>query len=272
LDCGLQIERNIERPENKSAVEDQNLMSTASENHFAPSDWRILLWDIDGTLVRSIRHGAFREYTAPMLVQVFGTAGRLAEMQVSGMTDLQIIAEALCEKEISHEHIRAKLHDIRTCYMREMQRAVRAGKQSFQTLPGVRESLELVAKYPRYRSSLLTGNIEAAAYYKLRLVNLAEFFTLPGAFGDDHHDRRALPAIAAERISRHFNFNFKPAQFIVIGDTPNDISCAKHFGARALAVATGRSHSIEILRAHEPDALLEDLSDAARFIQTLEKF
>jgi hypothetical protein len=55
-----------------------------------PSSLRILLWDIDGTLIRSVRPDSFKDYTIPMLEEVFGTAGRLPEMQVSGMTDLQI--------------------------------------------------------------------------------------------------------------------------------------------------------------------------------------
>ena len=59
------------------------------------SSLRILLWDIDGTLIHSLRRGAFKDYTIPMLEEVFGTAGRLPEMVVAGMTDLQIVAEAL---------------------------------------------------------------------------------------------------------------------------------------------------------------------------------
>ena len=55
---------------------------------------RILLWDIDGTLIRSVRTGAYKDYTIPVLEEIFGTAGRLADMQVSGMTDLQIVYEA----------------------------------------------------------------------------------------------------------------------------------------------------------------------------------
>ena len=48
-----------------------------------PSSLRILLWDIDGTLIRTARAGAFKDYTIPMLQEVFGTAGRLPEMKVS---------------------------------------------------------------------------------------------------------------------------------------------------------------------------------------------
>ena len=55
----------------------------------------------------------------------------------------------------------------------------------------------------------------------------------------------------------------------MIGDTPNDIACARHFGARVLAVATGRMHSAEELLVHEPDALLPDLLDAELVMETL---
>ena len=69
----------------------------------------------------------------------------------------------------------------------------------------------------------------------MELVGLSEFFDLPGAFGDESHDRRDLPALAYERIRKHLQLDLAKEQFIVIGDTPNDIDCAKHFGARALA-------------------------------------
>ena len=61
-----------------------------------------------------------------------------------------------------------------------------------------------------------------------------------------------------------------PQQFIVIGDTPNDIDCARHFGARAVAVGTGRTYLREEIVACEPDALLPDLSDVELVINTLE--
>lgn len=234
-------------------------------------DLRILLWDIDGTLVRSARVGVFRDYTVPVLEGVFGTAGRLMEMSVSGMTDLQIVAEALRDEGFTHEQIRSRIGDLRTRYMQEMERATGNGEQLFHILPGAREVLEAAAQQPRYRSALLTGNIEPAAHLKMRLVGLASFFQLPGAFGDDSHDRRELPALAARRISHHLNADLHPAQFIVIGDTPNDITCARHFGARSVAVATGRTFGAADLLKHNPDALLHDLSDTEEVIRTFDR-
>ncbi len=230
---------------------------------------RILLWDIDGTLIRTRRDGVFRDFTRPVLTRVFGTAGRLDEVDASGMTDLQIVSEALRDEGYTHERVRERAAELWGCYYEEMERVTR-GEEAYYALPGAREALEAVAASPRYRSALLTGNVERAAYLKLKLVGLEGFFRLPGAFGEDSHDRRDLPALAAERINRHLNLDLPPEHFIVIGDTPNDIACARHFGARAVAVATGRSHTADDLAPHEPDAILPDLADTDRLLRVLD--
>jgi len=235
------------------------------------SSLRILLWDLDGTLVRGKRFGTFKDYTVPMLQSVFGTAGCLPELIVSGMTDLQIVEEALRGEGITRKHISARKDQLRICYIEEMKRAINDGAHVIEMMPGAREILEAVDKHPRYRSALLTGNIEPAAHLKVEATGLAKFFSLPGAFGDESFDRRDLPAKAAHRINEYLGANLLPEQFIVIGDTPNDIACARHFGAKVLAVATGRIHSREQLRACKPDALLPDLLDLDHFMQTLEK-
>ena len=223
--------------------------------------------------LRSVRPGAFRDYIVPAVEHVFGTAGRLHELRVSGMTDLQIIAEALGDEGFTPEHIKERVGELRTRFMSEMERVAATATPDaplFQLLPGVREILSRVAAAPRYVSTLLTGNLEPAAYLKLRTVGLTEFFKLPGAFGEDSHDRRDLPALAAARINRHLALDLSPAQFIIIGDTPNDIACARHFGARAVAVCTGRFESRETLAPLHPDALLADLSDTGAVMRVLD--
>ena len=249
-------------------------MMKTEKTAVAPEDLRVLLWDIDGTLLRSVRSGAFKDYTVPVLESIFGTAGRINEMRVSGMTDLQIIGEALSDHGITGEHVRERVEEIRTRFMIEMERVAATATPDdplFRLLPGAREILERVRPHPRYRSSLLTGNLEPAAHLKLRLVGLSGFFQqLPGAFGDDSHDRRDLPAIAAARINARLKLTLRPDQFIVIGDTPNDIACAKHFGARSVAVCTGRFDTEATLAVHNPDALLPDLTDTELVLRTFD--
>ena len=82
--------------------------------------------------MRSVRAGAFKDYTIPVLEAVFGTAGRLPEMQVSGMTDLQIVGEALRHEGFTHEHVRERIDHLRERYMEEMIKATANGHAVFR--------------------------------------------------------------------------------------------------------------------------------------------
>ena len=189
----------------------------------------------------------------PMLESVFGTAGRLPEMIVSGMTDLQIIEEALRGEGITREHIAARKEELLDCYIREMKRATSNGDHIIMAMPGALEVLQAVAEHSRYRSALLTGNIEPAAYLKVEITGLAQFFKLPGAFGDESFDRRDLPAKAAQRINEH-SASSPPRATIVIGDTLNDIARAKIL-RRAWSRWRRANSLAEDLQACNPDAL-----------------
>ena len=221
--------------------------------------------------MRSAQVGSYKDYTIPVLEEVFGTAGRLPDMHVSGMTDLQIIFEALAESGVSQEQIVAQIDLLSRRLTEEARRVAGNGVQFFHLLPGVRETLAALHDQPRYQSALLTGNIKPMAQLKMELMGLDHFFTLPGAFGEESHVRRDLPALAAARIRNHLGMAIPAEHFIVIGDTPNDIDCARHFGARAVAVRTGRMYSDEDILAAEPDAILPDLSNTDLVLTTLDK-
>src|SRR6185503_521203 len=135
-------------------------VSSSPDLSVSHSDLRILLWDIDGTLIRSRKNGAYKDYTIPVLEEIFGTSGQLSTMRVSGMTDLQIIAEALREEGFTHDDIRAEIHYLSRRLTEEAKRVAGSGETFFEVLPGVVETLNTLDEHPRYRSALLTGNIE----------------------------------------------------------------------------------------------------------------
>src|ERR1044072_6510193 len=55
------------------------------------------------------------------------------------------------------------------------------------------------------------------------------------SLGDESHNRRDLPARAAERILKHLQMGLAPEQFIITGDTTNDST------AHNTSYACGRS-------------------------------
>lgn len=232
---------------------------------------RILLWDIDGTLMHSTRTGAYKEYFIPTLEKVYGTAGNLPKMQVSGMTDTQIAYESLREEGFTVADIFAKVDKFIEVLGLEMKRAISQFEDPYGVFSGVREVLNETAANPVFVNSLLTGNLSTVAEGKLRYVDLWHYFVgKPNAFGEISHQRSELVRHAGKQFNQFFKTELNPEQFIIIGDTPNDIACARAFGAKAIAVATGRNHSAAELAQFNPDILLKDLKDTKKILHILQ--
>lgn len=232
---------------------------------------RVLLWDIDGTLMQSTRAGAYKEYFAPALQKVYGSAGRLDGMLVSGMTDTQIAFEALRGEGFTVERIFAERERLLTVFREEMSRVISLHDNPYKIFPGVTEILEETDKNPRYLNALLTGNLSVAAEIKLKHIGMWKYFEkAPNIFGEISHDRRELARDALSKINGFLGFELKPEQFIVIGDTPNDIACARAIGAKIVSVATGRNHPPAELLEFKPDVLLNDLRDTKQILEIFE--
>jgi phosphoglycolate phosphatase-like HAD superfamily hydrolase len=205
------------------------------------------------------------------MLKLFGSAGRLDDLIPSGMTDTQIMFEALRDENFTPEHIFERKGEFLQIFQAEMQIVLAANGELYETLAGVREILAETHENPRFINALLTGNLSVAAEIKLESVGLWQYFRdAPNAFGEISHERRHLAHEAGKLFNEKYEFEFSPNQFIVIGDTPNDIFCARDFGAKVLAVKTGRNQSSEKLAALSPDVLLEDLSDTRKVLEILE--
>jgi phosphoglycolate phosphatase-like HAD superfamily hydrolase len=202
-----------------------------------------------------------------MLLDVFGTCGQINQVDFAGKTDLAIYREALECEGVTPAQIRERLPLVEAATVEILNHLASTG-DVFHLCPGVRELLDALAIDSRFVSSLLTGNVERLAEAKLRVAGIWDYFKNPGAFGSDHEERDHLPAIAAERINAHLGQSLLPERFIIVGDTPRDISCARHFGARVVAVASG-THTVEQLEALSPDVVLPDLSDTPAVIRLL---
>ena len=91
------------------------------------------------------------------------------------------------------------------------------------------------------RQSLLTGNIETNAFLKVDTFGLAGFFDFAmGAYGSDHAERDSLVPNALDRTARLRGERYESAEVWIMGDTANDLRCARAGGVRCLLVGTGR--------------------------------
>ena len=115
---------------------------------------------------------------------------------------------------------------------------------------------------------LLTGNLAAGAARKLRAVGLDPARFAVGAYGSDSGQSADLPAIAARRAAERTGRPFAGPEVIVVGDTPADVACARPYGARSVAVATG-FYDVAALRAAGATHVFETLADTPSVVAAL---
>ena len=232
----------------------------------------IVLWDIDGTLVRGKGGRVSVKAFTRALRQVTALEERLTYPEnAAGMTDRGIALQALAAASVDDGQAESILNAFGVAYLVEMETDKHQLLADLLVLPGVREVLPRLQQLG-VRQSLLTGNLKPIAQLKLGLVELAPYLDFDiGAFGSDHHDRNCLVPFVRSRVAAKFGVEPGPEEIVVIGDTPRDIACARAGGAHVIAVCTGNS-TREELSAHKPDALLDDLSDTQTVVQTILRY
>ena len=220
---------------------------------------RLILWDVDGTLLSA--RGAGRRALGRALERVYGSAGGIDAYDFRGKTDPRIVLDLMGATGLPPDAIRAGFDECFDLYARGLAEEIGAGA-GVKLLPGVADLVRRLDGTPGVMQGLLTGNIEAGARIKLAPTGLAPFFRT-GAYGSDDADRRRLPSLAARRAEALVGHRFAPTQVLVIGDTPLDVECARAFGAVAVAVATG-FHPRDELAALGPDLLFDDFADVEK--------
>ena len=216
---------------------------------------RVVLFDIDGTLLRS---GVGKRAMERAMLATVGTSGEPGH-RYDGKTDRQIVREALTWAGLDDAAINAQMPAIEARYVEALHDEL-SREHGVTLLPGVLPLLDAVDARADMTMGLLTGNIAAGAAAKLAAVGLDAGRFRIGAFGSDHEHRSELPAIAQSRARALLARDVAGEALVIVGDTPSDIACGRGVGARAVAVATGH-FSVSELAAHAPAAVFADLTD-----------
>ncbi len=215
---------------------------------------KVCLFDIDGTLVQT--DGAGQHAFAETFAEEFGVAELSNDVPFAGRSD-RGIAGGLFEIH-GIENSQANWDRFREAYVKKIDFHVE--QRDGAVLPGVVELIERVEAIGDVHLGLLTGNVEAAAESKLRYYGLWDRFAF-GGYGDVHPDRNDIAATAAAKAREKHGRITREERVVVIGDTPNDVRCARSIGAYAVAVATGHTNPIELAAAN-PDILIPTLEEA----------
>jgi phosphoglycolate phosphatase-like HAD superfamily hydrolase len=224
---------------------------------------RLVLWDIDGTLVRigDLGRDPFQSAITSVLARDLEPEFH-RRVNMSGKTDPQIARELLVAASVGESDADRHLPEVLRLLETGLAAVEHRMAESGRALPGAAAVLERLAGRDDVVQSVLTGNLAGNALVKLRAFGLDRFLDLDaGAYGSDHHDREELVPIAlAKAAARHPGASFSASETWVVGDTPRDLACARAGGARCALVATG-NFGVDDFADLGADALLVDLSD-----------
>jgi len=193
--------------------------------------------------------------------ELFGV-DEIAPLKVHGRCDRGILAELFQSLDVSYDR-----HHEEFCRRYYQNLPGSLIKNQGRLLPGVRKLLETLHAQSNVALGILTGNLQKAAEIKLKHVGVDQYFSF-GGFGDEFADRNDVAAQAVQSAKITIKNRFSKEHIWVIGDTPNDIRCARSIGAKVLAVETGGGCSQSLSNA-KPDLLCKDLSDCGMWLKSL---
>jgi phosphoglycolate phosphatase-like HAD superfamily hydrolase len=213
---------------------------------------RLVLFDVDGTLVHTGRAG-IRAFAKTFATE-FNAPDGVEKINFAGRTDVNLVRELFGFHNIPPTPGNFQRFFERYVFWLD-QIIARSDGGPCCGVPEFLDGLRALSNPPTL--GLLTGNIRLGAEIKLRRYKLWDIFET-GAFADDSEDRNQIAFVARERGNRVLGRKLRGDEIIVVGDTPHDIRCGRAIGAKVLAVATGGA-KLDELKQHQPDWAVEDL-------------
>ncbi|MCG8374365.1 MAG: HAD hydrolase-like protein [Balneolales bacterium] len=211
----------------------------------------VILFDIDGTLIT-----VNRSFNRPLLRSIVDDLGiNYAGVETdpfSGRTDHDILSSFLVNHNLD-ENLYSRL---KSEYLGRL--SSRIEKNHITRHPYIDDAIQYFSASGCILG-LLTGNFPSAAKRKLDVAEVDLNYSI-GAFGEFHRERNMLPQLAVDQVRELINQEPDPQRFVIIGDTPRDIQCAKHAGMKCVSVTTGK-FSGEELAEYNPDLIIDSMKD-----------
>jgi phosphoglycolate phosphatase-like HAD superfamily hydrolase len=225
---------------------------------------KVLLFDIDGTLIRA--GGAGRKALNRAALLLYGKKDACSELSLAGHTDLWNFREAFVHAK-GRRPSPAEMERLHQAYLDHLPYYVRAAiKNGTYVYPaGIKALLRRLSREKGLLLGLGTGNMERGARIKLEPSGFNAYF-LFGGYGSDAFHRPDLLKKAVRRAEKLAKIRVKGEDVFVIGDTPLDVAAGKKAGFKTIAVGTGFA-SWDSLRKSRPDRLARDFRGIGKWLK-----
>jgi phosphoglycolate phosphatase len=208
---------------------------------------KIILWDIDGTLIKTGRNQASKHRKA---IESVLSIDCYSDEKFDGSTDLEIIIKLLSLYDIKINEIDLKkifsaLDEISLSSLRSVPPVANEG---------ISELLLEVQEYG-WINGIQSGNSNNRSKAKIKNAKLLEFFYFPYTFSGDNYTSRIELIAGSKKILQSQSFT----DILIVGDTPMDIMSAKKLNLPVISMATG-VYSDKELQKCEPNCLIRNLN------------
>lgn len=228
---------------------------------------KVLLFDIDGTLIRG--GGAGRKALNRAAFELYGKKNACSELSLAGRTDLYNFGQTY-QFATGKKPTVAAVEKLHQEYLRFLPYYVRSAirTRTYHIPPGLKTLLKRLSRDKRVLLGLGTGNMEKGARIKLEPSGFNAYF-LFGGYGSDAFHRHQLLKKGVERAKKIAHASFTAKDVYIIGDTPFDVSAGKKAGYKTVAVATGYAEWKELV-ASKPDHLAKNFKDIKTWLSWFE--
>ena len=219
---------------------------------------KIILWDIDGTLLKSSEH-LFPSTHLQALSQVKKIRFQKDE-KLPGATDLEVILNLanINDTEVSKKESMDILDELDNIAKHKFSK-----KRAFDgvVLPGVKQVLNDL-KYYDFLQGIVTGNTRTRARLKLEASQLIDYFKPDLIFCGGQFESRV-------KFVQNVKNKLIGEDLILIGDSDRDINAAKKNGLEVIGIATG-NFQVKELKQMNPDFVISNLkASKVKFINFL---
>ncbi len=227
---------------------------------------KLVLFDIDGTLL--ISKGIGRRSIKEALITTYGTGGSVDTCDVGGRSYLEIVKDALSGIEVTIDQINQKWDFFNEQVVYALKKNLQQEQGWIIPLPGGISLVNKLSDNPRVILGLITGNPIGPSWIKLEAAGYKREQFKINAFGDEATTRSGLVALARQRAFTIWGNAFPGKHTVIIGDTANDVACARQSNARSIIVLTGYDAE-EVIQASKPDFIFKDLTDTGSIEKAL---
>src|SRR3989344_5446940 len=225
---------------------------------------KFVIFDIDGTLIRALRPIDNLQRFRYSIQKAFDVdVGKMTHEvwkrgNYNGKGDRFILWNMLSHHGVSRDTFLDRLGEIGEYFAAYLD-IVRADGPSYEVIEDAKKLLEKVISARHLSEGVLTGNLGPSARWKLKDAGLPEFAF--GVYGHEADSREDLARLIIPKAKKFFGRDIIPSDITIIGDTVNDVLCARAIGATVIIVSTGWNVHKDEFADHLPDLHVDSLLD-----------